>query len=209
MYNLDTAVQLQSVQHILRKCIRFFDDNQLWYHFCCIPYECGFPSAIFKPYTPHSECAMLQCFPLRPRSGSSSLWTSPTSLTGRSQLLHAIQNLSSPIIVCQPFNPNSWPLWHIFSMFWQVESDHNYDIIVEFLAGFAHDIPTAADMKDHLLTLNSKVIYKSCISRRQCWFLPTSVISSFQEALAWCSAHYQLNPYTSPKLHEASQHHIL
>ena len=30
---------------------------------------------------------------------------------------------------------------------WQVESDHNFGIVLEYLASFAHDVPNAADVK--------------------------------------------------------------
>eukprot|EP00435_Cladocopium_sp_Y103_P029727 s2483_g7.t1 len=35
----------------------------------------------------------------------------------------------------------------------EVESDHNFNIVMEFLAGFAHDIPPASDIKDRPLNL--------------------------------------------------------
>ena len=32
-------------------------------------------------------------------------------------------------------------------LLWQVESDHNFAITLDFLAGFAHDLPTAGEVK--------------------------------------------------------------
>ena len=61
------------------------------------------------------------------------------------------------VATCNPESKFTNHIFDIFSMLKQVESDHNYDIIVEFLAGFAHDIPTAADMKDSFFRLSMQV----------------------------------------------------
>ena len=45
----------------------------------------------------------------------------------------------------------------------QVESDHNFSIVMDFLASFADDIPPANDIKDMPLNLQNVNIIYACI----------------------------------------------
>ena len=93
----------------------------------------------------------------------------------------------------------------------QVEDDSNFEIVLQFLASFAGQLPQPMDVKAglstkhvHCQTPHMKRSKCVCVCHTHWRYLKaTGVCHPVQAALSWCSQHFKLNPWADPARHEA------
>ena len=101
---------------------------------------------------------------------------------------------------------------------WQVQSDHNFDLVLQYLASFAHDLPRRKELeawssnqihpRSYLFWYSSIFIDMSlpswCPLRPQIFVVEIpQKIRPGQACLAWASSHYRLNPWRRFEQHQA------